>query len=30
MNYLKTWFIVDFLASFPYTWIIDNTDQDDV
>ena len=22
-RYLKTWFIVDFIASFPYTWIID-------
>jgi len=29
MNYLKTWFIVDFLASFPYTWIIDNVDPSD-
>jgi len=22
-RYLKTWFIVDFIASFPYTWVID-------
>jgi hyperpolarization activated cyclic nucleotide-gated potassium channel 2 len=20
MNYLKTWFIIDLVASFPYTW----------
>ena len=23
LRYLKTWFIVDFIASFPYTWVID-------
>jgi hyperpolarization activated cyclic nucleotide-gated potassium channel 2 len=22
MNYLKTWFIIDLVASFPYTWFI--------
>ena len=21
-NYLKTWFFIDLLASFPYSWII--------
>lgn len=21
-NYLRTWFILDFLASFPYSWFI--------
>ncbi|CDW80454.1 UNKNOWN [Stylonychia lemnae] len=28
-NYLQTWFVLDLLASFPYTWIIDNADKDD-
>jgi hypothetical protein len=23
-NYLKTWFILDILASFPYTWILNS------
>jgi hypothetical protein len=23
LNYLKTWFIFDLLASFPYAWILD-------
>lgn len=22
MNYLKTWFIFDLFASFPYTWVV--------
>ena len=22
LNYVKTWFILDLLASFPYSWII--------
>ena len=28
-NYLKTWFVLDLLASFPYSWIFkDNVDED--
>lgn len=23
VNYLKTWFIPDLLASFPYNWVLD-------
>ena len=22
INYLKTWFMIDLLASFPYSWIV--------
>ena len=22
INYLKTWFMVDLLASFPYSWVV--------
>lgn len=24
INYIKTWFILDMLASFPYSWVMDN------
>jgi hyperpolarization activated cyclic nucleotide-gated potassium channel 2 len=28
-NYLKTWFFLDLLASFPYSWIFkDNVSED--
>ena len=27
INYIKTWFILDMLASFPYSWVMDN-DED--
>jgi hyperpolarization activated cyclic nucleotide-gated potassium channel 2 len=23
INYLKTWFILDLMASFPYSWVVD-------
>lgn len=26
-NYLKTWFILDLLASFPYSWAMNNEDD---
>jgi hypothetical protein len=29
INYLKTWFILDVLASFPYSWVIDGTTGSD-
>jgi len=25
-NYLKTWFVLDLLASFPYSWMISTED----
>lgn len=28
-NYVKTWFFLDLLASFPYSWIIDEKKTDD-
>ncbi|CDW82005.1 UNKNOWN [Stylonychia lemnae] len=28
LNYIKTWFILDMLASFPYSWVMDN-DKDE-
>ena len=28
LNYLKTWFLLDLLASFPYSWIINIDDPD--
>ena len=28
VNYLKTWFILDLLASFPYSWIINYEEID--
>ena len=27
LNYIKTWFILDMLASFPYSWVMDNDDE---
>lgn len=27
INYLKTWFILDFLASFPYSWVFNYNDD---
>lgn len=27
--YLKTWFLIDLLASFPYSWFINLDDVDD-
>ena len=31
INYLKTWFVLDFLATFPYTMVFnyDETDMSD-
>ena len=26
-NYLRTWFVMDMLASFPYSWIINYEEQ---
>ena len=28
INYLKTWFVLDFLASFPYSWVAPSGDSD--
>jgi hypothetical protein len=28
VNYLKSWFILDLLASFPYSWIINYEESD--
>jgi hypothetical protein len=28
LNYVKTWFFLDLLASFPYSWVITG-DEDD-
>ena len=27
-NYLKTWCFIDIMASFPYSWVMDNDDSD--
>ena len=29
MNYVKTWFVLDFFASFPYSWVINYDDNPD-
>jgi len=29
-NYLKTWFLIDLFASFPYSWVIDDGADSDV
>eukprot|EP00347_Sterkiella_histriomuscorum_P007191 403349915 len=29
VNYLKTWFVIDLVSSFPYTWIFDNLQAND-
>jgi hyperpolarization activated cyclic nucleotide-gated potassium channel 2 len=29
MNYIKTWFILDMLASFPYSWVMTDSDNTD-
>lgn len=29
LNYIKTWFILDVLASFPYSWVMNEDDDDD-
>lgn len=26
MNYIKGWFVLDVLASFPYTWVFSSDD----
>lgn len=26
LNYIKTWFILDMLASFPYSWVMTTED----
>lgn len=27
INYIKTWFILDVLASFPYSWVMDEEED---
>lgn len=29
LNYCKTWFFLDLLASFPYSWVITSDDEED-
>lgn len=29
-NYLKTWFVLDLVASFPYSWVIDYEEADEI
>ncbi len=29
LNYCKTWFFLDLLASFPYSWVISNEDTEE-
>ncbi len=28
LNYIKTWFILDLLASFPYAWVVSSNSDD--
>ncbi len=28
-NYIKTWFLIDMLASFPYSWVFASNDEEE-